>query len=184
MSAGRVFETAGLDVNLEYGYLENGIIASPGPLIIFHYPPPPLPNFSGRRKYQISKVNWMLQFVRLIKLNDLKASIPIHPKNLKFFVWGKFLCRILSRAHTNSKALHYIFLLGNSLSKPLRNLTKVNESSLTKIITSFSSFHKFFNCLFERVYPVLTKLTIKNLLLTKLTTENLINLLFSKFKLS
>jgi hypothetical protein len=64
---------------------------------------------------------------------------------------------------------------------------KVIESSLPKIITSFTSFHKFFNQVFLRVYRFLTKLAIKNLinsLLTKLTIKYLINLLFSKFELS
>jgi len=58
------------------------------------------------------------------------------------------------------KALHYNFSFGNSLSKLLQNLMKVIELSLTKIITSFTK------------------------VLTKLTIENLINLLFSKFELS
>jgi len=43
-----------------------------------------------------------------------------------------------------SKALRYNFSFGNSLSKQLQNLTKVNKSCLAKIITSFTSFCEFF----------------------------------------
>jgi len=39
-----------------------------------------------------------------------------------------------------TKALHYNYCFGNSLSKQLRSLTKVIKSSLTKMITSFTSF--------------------------------------------
>ncbi len=41
-----------------------------------------------------------------------------------------------------TKALHYNFSFGISLSKQLRNLTKVNVSSLTKIITSFTCYSR------------------------------------------
>ncbi len=60
------------------------------------------------------------------------------------------------------KALGYNFSFGKSLSKQLQNLMKVNKSSLTKI----------------------TNINLINLILTELTTENLKNLLLSKFELS
>jgi len=44
-----------------------------------------------------------------------------------------------------TKALRYNFSFGNSLSKRLRNLMKVNKLRLAKIITSSTSFCKFFN---------------------------------------
>ncbi len=43
------------------------------------------------------------------------------------------------------KVLRYNFSFDNSLLKRLWNSSKVNESSLTKIITSFTSFCEFFN---------------------------------------
>jgi hypothetical protein len=43
-----------------------------------------------------------------------------------------------------SKALRYNFSFDNSLSKQLLNLMKVIESSLTKIITSFTCLCEFF----------------------------------------
>jgi len=46
------------------------------------------------------------------------------------------------------KALCYSFSFGNSLSK---QKTKVNKSSLAKIITSFTSFCEFFNCVFNEL---------------------------------
>jgi len=67
-----------------------------------------------------------------------------------WLMWSKSIIICTSESdHINQpyaffcKALHYNFSFGNSLPKWLRNLTKVNKSSLTKIITSFTSFHEF-----------------------------------------
>jgi len=55
---------------------------------------------------------------------------------------------VLRNRICDAKALRYNFSFGNFLSKRLQNLMKVNESSLTKIITSLTSFCKFFNQFF------------------------------------
>jgi len=44
-----------------------------------------------------------------------------------------------------SKAMRYNFSFGNFLPKLLQNLTKVNDLSLLKIITSITSFCEFLN---------------------------------------
>jgi len=47
-----------------------------------------------------------------------------------------------------SKTLRYNFSFGNFLLEKLQNIMKVMRLSLTKIITSFTSFIEFFNQVF------------------------------------
>ncbi len=109
---------------------------------------------------------------------------PFKTKNVLFLWCLPFPLVFWSTIVVSRALLHYNFSFSNSLSKQLRNLMKVNKSSLTKIITSFPSFHQFFNWVVKWVYRVLTKLTIKNLIYLLLTKLSIENLLFSKFELS